>query len=160
MITITNGLSIYQKHGIGKSIHLQKGIDKTNDTIIISPIEFKYLKEINELSTEIIDKYQIELTQNEQIQYEIYCELKKKNYFIKDVLKYGWDFVVYKKHPEECHSYCGIIILQLHNNLLMKDLVGLCRLLHNVKKQLVICNYINSTTIHFSEFQWEQLDNK
>ena len=156
LITIPNGLSIYQKYGIGKSLHLQKGIDKDNDTIVINSIEWKYLKEMNELQNETIER---ELTEKEMIQYQVYCELRKKNYYIKDGLKYGCDFVVYKQHPEECHSYCGVIILQLHQELLMKDIVGLCRLLHNVKKQLVICT-LNDNDICFKEFQWEQLDNK
>ncbi|EDR25328.1 tRNA-splicing endonuclease, putative [Entamoeba dispar SAW760] len=156
-ITIHNPVYIYQKHGIGKSLFKQKGINKNESISIITKIEYVYLNELNEILKE--DRRNILLNENEKMKYHLYCELKKKGFFIKDGFKYGCDFVVYKKHPQCCHSYYGVLLMNIHQSLINNELIGLCRLLHNVKKHLLLCNY-NNSLITMKEINWVSMENK
>ena len=160
-ITINNGKYIYEKYGIGKSLTVQKGIDKNGDEIIINKIEYNYLIEMNEqIELKTKEQVNLKLNEKEEIEYKVYVYLRNKKLYVKDGMKYSCDFVVYKQHPELCHSQYGIIILKNHSYLKYKDLIGLCRLLHNVKKQLLICHFNEQNEIILNEFQWELLENK
>ncbi|ELP83745.1 hypothetical protein EIN_469590 [Entamoeba invadens IP1] len=165
------GLLVYEgsdevlmKYDFGKSVGAKRGrlteistlqgvCDVFPKTVALSKFEAKFLIENEQVKCESL----IPLSQEEDKKYQLFSLLINKGYFVKDGFKYACDFMVYKKNPKECHSYGGLVIMGLHN-IVYRDILGYCRLLHAVKKVLLLA-YENGSSYDVQEMEWETLDN-
>ncbi|KAH8741704.1 tRNA-intron endonuclease [Cryptosporidium ryanae] len=94
--------------------------------------------------------------------YLVYRHFKTKGYILKDGLKYGADFIVYKLDPELSHSlytilicnfneynagdYCEVLIDDMRYKIKLrvidwKKIISLARLCESVSKGLLLVNY-------------------
>jgi tRNA-intron lyase len=78
--------------------------------------------------------------------YIVYHKLRSTGWILKSGIKYGTDFLVYYKGPEQYHSSFSVIVKQLSGTTLDVDgassfmkLAGLIRINENVSKEVIIC---------------------
>lgn len=83
--------------------------------------------------------------------YVIYNDLRKKGYIPRPGLKFGADFVVYKKGPGLEHSPFIVHVLHHDSKIGAIDMVRAGRLATSVRKKFVIAN---PTTISYYFFEW------
>ncbi len=83
--------------------------------------------------------------------YIIYNDLRDKGYIPRPGLKFGADFVVYKKGPGLEHSPFIVHVLPHDSKIGAIDMVRAGRLATSVRKKFVIAN---PTTISYYFFEW------
>lgn len=162
-ITITGGHEKVKQLGFGKAIGAQKGTTPTAtgdgisvlppDTLIISRFEYEYLKQQGAEGPAVL------LSDDEKARYAVFAQFIESGRYVKDGMKYGCDFMVYERHPEECHSTFGVLLLRSGVTVQFKDVIGLSRLLHNVKKRLLI-GTLRDSRYELCELGWYLMDNK
>lgn len=85
--------------------------------------------------------------------YIIYKDLREKGYIPRPGLKFGADFVVYKKGPGLEHSLFMVHVL-LHNKKITSiDMVRAGRLATSVRKKYVIANPLTKSYYFFEWFK-------
>ncbi|TXT65833.1 MAG: tRNA-splicing endonuclease [Promethearchaeota archaeon] len=100
-------------------------------------------KAFYEKAIEIHDKF--------EEKYTIYNDLREKGYIPRPGLKFGADFVVYKKGPGLEHSPFIVHVLPHDSNISAVGIVRAGRLATSVRKKFVIAN--PSTTSYYF-FEW------
>ncbi len=105
----------------------------------------KYLspKEFHEIGKKIHHKF--------EEKYIIYQDLRKKGYIPRPGLKFGADFVVYKKGPGLEHSAFIAHVLPHDAKITAIDMVRAGRLATSVRKKFVIANPL---TMSYYFFEW------
>ena len=83
--------------------------------------------------------------------YVIYKDLREKRYIPRPGLKFGADFVVYKKGPGLEHSPFIVQVLPQESKISAIDMVRAGRLATSVRKKFVIAN---PQTINYYFFTW------
>jgi tRNA-intron endonuclease len=83
--------------------------------------------------------------------YAIYKDLREKNYVPRPGLKFGADFVVYKKGPGLEHSPFIVHVLPHDSKIGAIDMVRAGRLATSVRKKFVIANPL---TLNYYFFTW------
>jgi len=83
--------------------------------------------------------------------YVIYKDLRDKNYVPRPGLKFGADFVVYRRGPGLEHSLFMVLVLQQDSKLTATDMVRAGRLATSVRKRFVIANPL---TCSYYFFEW------
>lgn len=83
--------------------------------------------------------------------YIIYNDLREKGYIPRPGLKFGADFVVYKKGPGLEHSSFIVHVLPHDSKITAIDMVRAGRLATSVRKKFVIANPL-TTSYYF--FEW------
>ena len=83
--------------------------------------------------------------------YVIYKDLREKGYIPRPGLKFGADFVVYKKGPGLEHSPFIVHVLPHESKISAIDMVRAGRLATSVRKKFVIAN---PQTINYYFFTW------
>ncbi|MFX0073446.1 MAG: tRNA-intron lyase [Candidatus Hermodarchaeota archaeon] len=83
--------------------------------------------------------------------YIIYKDLREKGYIPRPGLKFGGDFVVYKKGPGLEHSPFIVHVLPHESKITATDMVRAGRLATSVRKKFVIANPL---TITYYFFEW------
>lgn len=68
----------------------------------------------------------------------VFDELLSKSFWIMNGLKYGSTFVIYKQHPDTCHSLCAIQVVPEDQPINPRSLISLSRLCVSVKKTLLL----------------------
>ncbi|MDX1798938.1 MAG: tRNA-intron lyase [Candidatus Lokiarchaeia archaeon] len=117
-----------------------------NEEITIFDVnENKYmeLKEFYETAKKIHHKF--------EEKYIIYNDLRKKGYIPRPGLKFGADFVVYKKGPGLEHSLFMVHVLPHDSEITAIDMVRAGRLATSVRKKFVIANPL---TCSYYFFEW------
>jgi len=118
----------------------------TEDKItIFDPRKNKNLtrKEFFEIGKQIHDKF--------EEKFIIYKDLRDKGYIPRPGLKFGADFVVYKKGPGLEHSPFIVHVLKRNAKISAIDMVRAGRLATSVRKKFVIANPL-TTSYYF--FEW------
>ncbi|MFX0038025.1 MAG: tRNA-intron lyase [Promethearchaeota archaeon] len=107
--------------------------------------ENKYLEpeKFQEIAKEIHHKF--------EEKYIIYKDLREKGYIPRPGLKFGADFVVYKKGPGLEHSLFMVHVLPHDSELSAVDMVRAGRLATSVRKKFVIANPL---TCSYYFFEW------
>ncbi|MFX0023833.1 MAG: tRNA-intron lyase, partial [Candidatus Hermodarchaeota archaeon] len=107
--------------------------------------ENKFLesKEFYEIAKKIHHKF--------EEKYIIYSDLRKKGYIPRPGLKFGADFVVYKKGPGLEHSLFMVHVLPHDSEITAIDMVRAGRLATSVRKKFVIANPL---TCSYYFFEW------
>ncbi len=100
-------------------------------------------KEFFEIAKQIHHKF--------EEKYVIYKDLREKGYIPRPGLKFGADFVVYKKGPGLEHSPFIVHVLPHESKISAIDMVRAGRLATSVRKKFVIAN---PQTINYYFFTW------
>jgi tRNA-intron endonuclease len=117
-----------------------------NDRItIFDPLQNKNLDvdEFYEISKKIHHKF--------EEKFIIYKDLRDKGYIPRPGLKFGADFVVYKKGPGLEHSPFIVHVLPHDSKITAIDMVRAGRLATSVRKKFVIANPL---TLSYYFFEW------
>ena len=85
--------------------------------------------------------------------YIIYKDLREKNYVPRPGLKFGADFVVYKKGPGLEHSSFIVHVLPQDAKISAIDMVRAGRLATSVRKKFVIANPLTASYYFFEWFK-------
>jgi len=85
--------------------------------------------------------------------YAIYQDLREKGYIPRPGLKFGADFVVYKKGPGLEHSPFIVHVLPHDSKLTAIDMVRAGRLATSVRKKFVIANPLTKSYYFFEWFK-------
>ena len=85
--------------------------------------------------------------------YTIYKDLREKEYVPRPGLKFGADFVVYKKGPGFDHSSFIVSCLSYDSKITAIDMVRAGRLATSVRKKFVIANPLTNTYYFFEWFK-------
>jgi tRNA-intron endonuclease len=102
-------------------------------------------EEFYELGKEIHEKF--------EEKYIIYNDLREKGYIPRPGLKFGGDFVVYKKGPGLEHSSFIVQVLPHESKISATDMVRAGRLATSVRKKFVIANPLTSSYYFFEWFK-------
>lgn len=85
--------------------------------------------------------------------YVIYKDLREKKYVPRPGLKFGADFVVYKKGPGLEHSLFMVHVLPHDSEITAIDMVRAGRLATSVRKKFVIANPLTRSYYFFEWFK-------
>jgi len=85
--------------------------------------------------------------------YIIYNDLREKGYIPRPGLKFGADFVVYKKGPGLEHSSFIVHVLPHDSKITAIDMVRAGRLATSVRKKFVIANPLTASYYFFEWFK-------
>ncbi len=88
-----------------------------------------------------------------QEKYAIYEDLRDKGYIPRPGLKFGADFVVYKKGPGLEHSSFIVDVLPHDSKITAIDMVRAGRLATSVRKKFVIANPLTNSYYFFEWFK-------
>jgi len=119
-----------------------------NDEITIFDVkEQKNLnpKEFFDIAKKIHNKF--------EDKYVIYKDLRDKKYVPRPGLKFGADFVVYKKGPGLEHSLFMVHVLPHNSEITAIDMVRAGRLATSVRKKFVIANPLTKSYYFFEWFK-------
>lgn len=130
----------------------------------LSLIEAYYLLEKDEIT--ILDVKSNQLLSPEELyefaknshhkfeeKYVIYKDLREKGYIPRPGLKFGADFVVYKKGPGLEHSPLIVHVLPHDSKITAIDMVRAGRLATSVRKKFVIANPLTKSYYFFEWFK-------
>ncbi len=101
--------------------------------------------EFNDIATSIHHKF--------EEKYIIYKDLREKGYIPRPGLKFGADFVVYKKGPGLEHSLFMVHVLPHDSEITAIDMVRAGRLATSVRKKFVIANPLTRSYYFFEWFK-------
>ena len=120
---------------------------ESNEITIYDVKEKKDLnpKEFFEIAKEIHNKF--------EEKYIIYKDLREKKYIPRPGLKFGADFVVYKKGPGLEHSHFMVHVLPHDSEITAIDMVRAGRLATSVRKKFVIANPLTKSYYFFEWFK-------
>jgi len=119
-----------------------------NGKITIFDVEQKknlQLKEFYEIAKKLHNKF--------EEKYIIYKDLREKGYIPRPGLKFGADFVVYKKGPGLEHSPFIVHVLPHDSKITAIDMVRAGRLATSVRKKFVIANPLTNSYYFFEWFK-------
>jgi tRNA-intron endonuclease len=130
----------------------------------LSIIEASYLLERNQISVfdvksnkflDFKEFYEIGKTTHHKFEekYIIYKDLREKGYVPRPGLKFGADFVVYKKGPGLEHSPFIVHVLPHDSKITAIDMVRAGRLATSVRKKFVIANPLTQSYYFFEWFK-------
>ena len=130
----------------------------------LSLIEANYLLEKNEITIfdvkenkDLSPKEFYKLAKNSHHKFEekyiIYKDLREKGYIPRPGLKFGADFVVYKKGPGLEHSLFMVHVLPHDSEITAIDMVRAGRLATSVRKKFVIANPLTKSYYFFEWFK-------
>jgi len=107
----------------------------------------KYLesKEFYEIAIKIHHKF--------EEKYIIYNDLREKGYIPRPGLKFGADYVIYKKGPGLEHSLFMVHVLPHDSEITAIDMVRAGRLATSVRKKFVIANPLTKSYYFFEWFK-------
>ncbi len=109
--------------------------------------ENKYLdsEEFHEIAKAVHSKF--------EEKYIIYRDLREKGYIPRPGLKFGADFVTYKKGPGLEHSLFMVHVLPHDSEITAIDMVRAGRLATSVRKKFVIANPLTKSYYFFEWFK-------
>jgi tRNA-intron endonuclease len=130
----------------------------------LSLIEAYYLLERNEITIFDVKEnkdlsskefHQIAKTIHHKFEekYSIYKDLREKKYVPRPGLKFGADFVVYRRGPGLEHSLFMVHVLPHDSEITAIDMVRAGRLATSVRKKFVIANPLTNSYYFFEWFK-------
>jgi tRNA-intron endonuclease len=111
------------------------------------------VKENKELEPEEFYQIAIEIHHKFEEKYKIYKDLREKNYVPRPGLKFGADFVVYRKGPGLEHSLFMVHVLPHDSEITAIEMVRAGRLATSVRKKFVIANPMTNSYYFFEWFK-------
>ncbi|CAK8695525.1 unnamed protein product [Clavelina lepadiformis] len=105
----------------------------------------------------LLSSSDIELSADENIQYEVFRDLHHQGYFLTDGMKFGGHFLVYPGDPGLYHSTYIAYCVPFQKNLSLTDYSALGRLATSVKKTLLLCSLDENNDVIYSSIAWSGL---
>jgi tRNA-intron endonuclease len=104
---------------------------------------------------EVHEFYEIALEIHHKFEekYKIYKDLREKNYVPRPGLKFGADFVVYRRGPGLEHSLFMVHVLPHDSEITAVEMVRAGRLATSVRKKFVIANPMTNSYYFFEWFK-------
>ena len=130
----------------------------------LSLIEAQYLLEIEEITIYDVKQKKfltieefyataIKIHHKFEEKYIIYKDLRERGYIPRPGLKFGADYVVYKKGPGLEHSLFMVHVLPHDSEITAIDMVRAGRLATSVRKKFVIANPLTKSYYFFEWFK-------
>lgn len=143
------------------------GVPKPRKKQVNSPLELSLIEALyllknkrltvirngEEISAEELYKYGVEKISRFRELYIVYEDLRKRGFIVRRGLKFGCDYLVYKYGPGIDHAPYGVQVFKVTEKSDPIEFVRLGRLLHSVRKKLIIAIVINSD-IRYIIFDW------
>ncbi len=130
--------SLFEKEFFGKSF---------GNALRISFVEALYLSEKGVLDIRDLDDSEIswkkllekakEIVPSLENIYDLYCDLKEKKLIVKTGFKFGTDFRVYTRNPDEIHAEYLVQIIEKKSRILWSEMSRVIRLAHSVNKEII-----------------------
>jgi len=128
------------------------GVQKPRDKNIQAPLELSLIEALylvekgvlevkhgsQTLSGEELFKIASKLIEKFDELYHVYRDLRERGFVVRRGLKFGCDYLVYKHGPGVDHAPYGVEVLDLSEKYDPILVVRLGRLLHSVRKKLVL----------------------
>ncbi|MEM4528844.1 MAG: tRNA-intron lyase [Desulfurococcaceae archaeon] len=86
--------------------------------------------------------------------YAVYEDLRKRGFIVRRGLKFGCDYLVYRYGPGIDHAPYGVQVYAGNEELDPIELVRMGRLLHSVRKRLIIAIYLKTNCIKYYILNW------
>jgi len=122
--------------------------EKEQGRIIYSKYEAKYLIETKKAES----KKEIKLNKQQQNNYLVFKDLKKKGYVIKTGLKFGTEFRVYKKSDK--HASYLLEITTDKQKITLKEFISKNRISHSTGKILLLAIIDSQKDITYYTVSW------
>ncbi len=143
------------------------GVQKPKEKNIQAPLELSliealYLLEKNRLiimhgsrkvSAEELMSRAEELVERFRELYLVYKDLRNRGFVLRRGLKFGCDYLVYRYGPGIDHAPYGLQVYNSKDSFDPIDIVRMGRLLHSVRKKLIIA-VVNGDTVKYTLYTW------
>jgi len=86
--------------------------------------------------------------------YSVYCDLKRRGFVVRKGLKFGCDYLVYRHGPGIDHAPFGVLVYTDGESVDPIELVRAGRLLHSVRKKLILSIVYKSSEIKYFVLAW------
>nr|WP_244372512.1 tRNA-intron lyase [Staphylothermus marinus] len=143
------------------------GIQKPRDKNIQAPLELSiiealYLLEKRNLNIYMgnkkVEKNELYTIGNNYIErfkelYIVYKDLRDRGFIVRRGLKFGCDYLVYRFGPGIDHAPFGVEVFSLSEKYDPIDIVRIGRLLHSVRKKLIIA-IVSDEEIKYVLLSW------
>ncbi len=143
------------------------GVQKPRDKDIKAPLELSLIEALYLLETGIIEvlggeknvtseellKKGEELVEGFRHLYKVYRDLRRREFIVRRGLKFGCDYLVYRYGPGIDHAPYGVQVYSKNTMIDPIDIVRMGRLLHSVRKKLIIA-VVDGESIKYILFNW------
>lgn len=85
--------------------------------------------------------------------YRVYRDLKQRGFVVRRGLKFGCDYLVYRYGPGVDHAPFGVLVYNKDEDVDPIELVRAGRLLHSVRKKLIIA-IVDESNIKYLVLDW------
>lgn len=144
------------------------GVAKPKEKPVNAPLELSllealYLLENNmidvyvgdkKISPEVLKKHCFKTISRFMELYVVYKNLRDKGYVVRRGLKFGCDYLVYEYGPGVDHAPYGVQVLKINEKFDPINLVRMGRLLHSVRKKLIIALTDGNKSINYIILRW------
>ncbi len=86
--------------------------------------------------------------------YTVYRDLRDKGFVVRRGLKFGCDYLVYRFGPGIDHAPYGVQVYPSEEKVNPIEFVRMGRLLHSVRKKLIIALVDRSNNVRYISFSW------
>ncbi len=107
-----------------------------------------------EVDPEYLYKRGIRLVERFHELYIVYKDLRDKGFVLRRGLKFGCDYLVYVYGPGIDHAPYGLQVYSIKDRVNPIEYVRMGRLLHSVRKKLVIALVDEKDNIEYILFSW------
>jgi tRNA-intron endonuclease len=125
--------------------------------------EKKGLKLLNErgriLSTQSFMRIAERIQKRFSIRYRVFKDMRDGGYILKTAFKYGGDFRVYNKGdtPGKAHAMWILYAADEHESMRFLSFAAMSRVVHSVKKKLLIGIVDDEGSVTYYEMRWMKL---
>lgn len=144
--------SLFEKEFFGKSF---------GNALRISFVEAMYLSEMSildiidadgaKINGKILAKKAKETAPDFENIYDIYRDLKEKKFIVKTGFKFGTDFRIYARNPNEIHAEYLVQVTEKNDKIVWSEMSRVIRLAHSVNKEIVF-SCVNGKKIDYIKF--------
>lgn len=86
--------------------------------------------------------------------YRTYSDLKRRGFVVRRGLKFGCDYLIYRIGPGIDHAPFGVLVYNSYESIDPIELVRAGRLLHSVRKKLIVAVLSGDNEIKYLVFNW------
>jgi len=158
---------LYNKGFFGKPLGLRKTKPgKLNRPLILSFFEALYLGEYGKLNFSL-DRKKISIAELRSYagkvyegfdgKYTVYKDFRKLGFIVKPGMKFGGDFVIYRKGPGFDHSHWVVQVEDNKTKINAIKIVRASRLASSVKKQYLISTANEENNLRYYSFEREKI---
>ncbi|MGC8982447.1 MAG: tRNA-intron lyase [Desulfurococcaceae archaeon] len=143
------------------------GVSKPRSKDIKAPLELSLIEALYLLEKDLLrvfkgnaelsakDLYELGASQIERFKalYDVYIDLRKRGFVVRRGLKFGCDYLLYRYGPGVDHAPFGVLVYNADDKVDPIELVRAGRLLHSVRKKLVVAIY-DKGYVKYSLLDW------